>query len=143
MEMMTKKQIKNTRNPESDEFLLDIQIDSSIEKNVADSLTKDIAHYIQEREKIESCLIRFIGPKEGEVSFVINNNQTKRMLDFSWYKNKLTEASILYPDGTHHKVDKRDLPKINEEIHSSHGNFIESSMDFIALIFVDHLIETN
>ena len=59
---MNKNQIKNSRNTESDRFLLDIQMHNSIGNRNADELTEGIANYILEREKVESCTIYFISP---------------------------------------------------------------------------------
>lgn len=138
---MENKEIKNSRNPESNSFLLDIKIHNSIDLDTADSLTKDIASYINDREKVESCSIRFINPRKGETTFVVTNNDIRRMIDFSWDDNKVTEANILYPDGENYSFDKDELKKLNEEIYSIPGSFIESAMDMVTFNFVNHLVK--
>lgn len=140
---MKKNQIKNTRNPRSDNFLLDIQMHNSIGSRTADDLTKCIANYILEREKVESCTIYFISPVKGNVSFIINNNEIKRLIDFSWENNQVTKAVIHYADGTDYKLDQDGIDSVNKEIYSNPVSFIESSMDIVTLNFVEHLIKTN
>lgn len=140
---MKKKEIKNSRNPESDSYLLDIQMHNTIESSIADELAKDIASYIMEREKVESCSIRFLGPRKGEVSFLIDNNGTRRLLDFDWDNNQVTQATLLYKDGTDYRLNVKELSRANKEIYEAPGSFIESSMDIITLNFVEHLIKTN
>jgi hypothetical protein len=138
---MENKEIKNERNPESNSFLLDIQMHNSIEPEIASSLAKDIAKYVSDREKVESCLISYMNHKKGEVSFVICNNEIRRMIDFSWDDDRITEGSILYTDGEHFPLNKKDISRINKEIYSIPGSFIESAMDTVTLNFIDHLIK--
>jgi hypothetical protein len=140
---MKKKEIKNSRNPESDSYLLDIQMHNTIESSIADELAKDIASYIMEREKVESCTIHFLGPRKGEVSFLIDNNGTRRLLDFDWDNNQVTQATLLYKDGTDYRLNVQELDRVNKEIYQVPGSFIESSMDIVTLNFVEHLIKTN
>jgi hypothetical protein len=140
---MRKKEIKNSRNPESNRFLLDIQMHNSIGSRTADELTESIATYILEREKVESCTIHFINPKKGNVSFIINNKEIKRLIDFSWDDNQVTKAAINYPDGTDHKLTSDEIARVNDEIYSNPFSFMESAMDIVTLNFVEHLIKTN
>jgi hypothetical protein len=140
---MSPDQIKNSRNPESNRFLLDIQMHNSIGNRTADELTECIGNYILEREKVESCTIYFISPVKGNVSFIINNKEIKRLIDFSWDVNKVTEAAIHYADGTDYKLDKDMIASVNKEIYSNPVSFLESSMDIVTLNFVEHLIKTN
>jgi hypothetical protein len=140
---MNKNQIKNSRNTESDRFLLDIQMHNSIGNRTADELTEGIANYILEREKVESCTIYFISPVKGNVSFIINNKEIKRLIDFSWEDNQVTKAAIHYADGTDYKLDRDGIDRVNKEIYSNPFSFIESSMDIVTLNFVEHLIKTN
>lgn len=140
---MNKNQIKNSRNTESDRFLLDIQMHNSIGNRNADELTEGIANYILEREKVESCTIYFISPVKGNVSFIINNKEIKRLIDFSWEDNQVIKAAIHYADGTDYKLDQDGIDRVNKEIYSNPFSFIESSMDIVTLNFVEHLIKTN
>ena len=104
---------------------------NTIESSIADELAKDIASYIMEREKVESCSIRFLGPRKGEVSFLIDNNGTRRLLDFDWDNNQVTQATLLYKDGTDYRLNVKELSRANKEIYEAPGSFIESSMDII------------
>jgi hypothetical protein len=140
---MNNNQFKNSRNTESSRFLLDIKMDNSIGSRTANELTEDIATYILERKKVESCDIHYINPRKGNVSFVISNNMIKRLINFSWDDNQVIKAIINYPDGTNHELTPLEIFKINEEISTNHVSFIESSMDIVTLNFVDHLIKTN
>lgn len=140
---MVKDQIKNSRNPESNRFLLDIQMHNSIGSRTVDKLTEDIATYILERSKVESCTIYFASQVKGNVSFIINNNEIKRLIDFSWNDNQVTKAAISYPDGTDHKLTPDQIIRVNKEIYGSTGSFIESAMDIVTLNFVEHLIKIN
>lgn len=138
---MRKKEIKNSRNPESNRFLLDIKMDNSIGSRTANELTEDIATYILEREKVESCTIHFINRKKGNVSFIINNKEIKRLIDFSWDDNQVIKAAINYPDGTDYKLTPEEIVRVNDETYSNPVSFIESSMDIVTLYFVEHLIK--
>jgi hypothetical protein len=140
---MIPEQIKNSRNPGSNRFLLDIQMHNSIGSRTADELTEGIASYILEREKVESCTIHFISPIKGNVSFIISNGDIKRLIDFSWDNNQVTKAAIHYADGTDYKLDQDMISSVNKEIYSNHVSFIESSMDIVTLNFVEHLIKRN
>jgi len=140
---MKKDQIKNSRNTESNRFLLDIQMHNSIGNRTADELTEGIANYILEREKVESCTIYFITPVKGNVSFIINNKEIKRLIDFSWDDNQVTKAEIHYADGTDYKLTSDEIARVNGEIYANPVSFIESSMDIVTLNFVEHLIKTN
>ena len=140
---MNKDQIKNSRNTESNRFLLDIQMHNSIGNRTADELTEGIANYILEREKVESCTIYFITPVKGNVSFIINNKEIKRLIDFSWDDNQVTQATLLYKDGTDYRLNALEISRVNKEIYQVPGSFIESSMDIVTLNFVEHLIKTN
>jgi len=138
---MSPEQIKNSRNPGSNRFLLDIQIHNSIGSRTADELTEGIATYILEREKVESCTIHFISRVKGNVSFIISNGDIKRLIDFSWEDNQVTKAAINYPDGTDYKLNAQDIVRVNKEIYENPFSFIESSMDIVTLNFVEHLIK--
>jgi hypothetical protein len=138
---MSTEQIKNSRNPESNRFLLDIQISKNIGSRTADELTEGIATYILERKKVESCTIHFISQVKGNVSFIISNGDIKRLIDFSWDNNQVTKAAINYPDGTDYKLNTQDIVRVNKEIYENPFSFIESSMDIVTLNFVEHLIK--
>ena len=140
---MNKDQIKNSRNTESNRFLLDIQMHNSIGNRTADELTECIGNYILEREKVESCTIYFISPIKGNVSFIINNKEIKRLIDFSWDDNQVTKASIIHPDGTDYKLNTQEIARVNDEIYANQVSFIESSMDIVTLNFVEHLIKKD
>ena len=140
---MKKSEIKNSRNPDSDSYLLDIQMHNSIESSIADYLAKDIVSYIMERAKVESCRIHFINPRKGRVDFLIDNNGTRRLLDFDWDNNQVTQATLLYQDGSDYRLNTKELARVNKEIYEAPGSFIESAMDIITLNFVEHLIKTN